>query len=556
MKTNRTASINSSSDKEPDINSLKKLSQQALADYAITLIEENQKMELVSNATLTKYETLLSVYPNPVIIIDKKGYVSEINQAVVESSGFSRDKILNKHFLKLPFFRLQDLPKYTLLMHRILKGELTVVEDIRWKHKSGEIRYSNAYCKLFYDNKGKTAGFIGVVPDITDTKTSELIKKKTEDEYYDLIEKTQIALLTDDEQGRITSVNARFLNLFEFTEEDIKDFNLSQWVHPEDYPLVLKNHTNRLAGKKALKNYEFRALTKSGKIIWCEVEVISLVENGRNKGSRTYLRDISKRKADKQKIEEQSQLLQSAIENLTDPFYVIDVKDYSIQLANTASGLKKGQIKTKCYELVHNRTTPCEGETQTCTLSQIMKTRKPCTLEHRHYNANGELRHVEIRAYPIFDNKQNITRVIEHTLDITDKKKINEALIREKTQTQAYLDIAAVMLVVLDTAQKVVLCNKEGLKILGFSESELIGKNWFDMVIPERERPMVKQVFDAFVGEKQDAPEYFENYIITKKGEKRLIAWKNSFVRNKEGKIENLISSGRILPGNANPKKN
>lgn len=110
MKTNRTASINSSSDKEPDINSLKKLSQQALADYAITLIEENQKMELVSNATLTKYETLLSVYPNPVIIIDKKGYVSEINQAVVESSGFSRDKILNKHFLKLPFLGFKTCP--------------------------------------------------------------------------------------------------------------------------------------------------------------------------------------------------------------------------------------------------------------------------------------------------------------------------------------------------------------------------------------------------------------------------------------------------------------
>ncbi|MBN1649762.1 MAG: PAS domain S-box protein, partial [Bacteroidales bacterium] len=180
-------------------------------------------------------------------------------------------------------------------------------------------------------------------------------------------------------------------------------------------------------------------------------------------------------------------------------------------------------------------------------IKNILKTRKPCITEHIHYDKNGIAKYIEIRGYPIFNKENQITQIIEHAIDITEKKQNSEIIQKEKKQTQAYLDIAAVMLVVLDTNQKVVLCNKEGLKILGYTENELIGKNWFDIVIPENERIVVKEVFDAFVAEKIDAPEYFENYILTKTGEKKLIAWKNSFIRNEAGKIEKLISSGEEI---------
>jgi PAS domain S-box-containing protein len=531
---------------------LKSFNQKDLEAAAISILEQAKTLQHNSELQTAKYETLFSISPNPIFVLDKKGFVREANQQAFEITGFEKNEILNKHFLKLPFFPISELLRYALIFRQILKGKVSIVENIQWKNKSGEFRYSNAYCNLLHDKKGKVLGFIGVVPDITENMKNVYLRSKSEKEYLDLIEKTQIALLTDDRAGKITSANIRFLELFEYNIDELKKLDLRGWVHPEDYPLVMKNHLDRLNGKKAPVHYEYRAISKTGKIIWCEVEVIPIEENGILTGTRSYLWDISKRKADELKIEEQSNLFQSVIENLTDPFYVIDVKDYSIMLANSASGLKIGQknrlpSNPKCFELTHHRKTPCEGDEHPCPVTQILETGKPCISEHIHYDLDGKPRTVEIRAFPILNKENEITQIIEHAIDITDKIRANEVLSKEKKQTQAYLDIAAVMLVVLDVNQNIVLCNKQGLKLLGYTESELIGKNWFDTVIPKKDRAMVKQVFDALIAGRQEAPEYFENIVLTKNGEERLIAWNNSCLPNDEGKIERIISSGEDI---------
>ena len=74
--------------------------------------------------------------------------------------------------------------------------------------------------------------------------------------------------------------------------------------------------------------------------------------------------------------------------------------------------------------------------------------------------------------------------------------KQSEILLRqEKNKIQNYLDIARVILVVLDANQTVSLINKKGCQILGYEEKEIIGKNWFDTFIPEGIREEVKAGF-------------------------------------------------------------
>jgi PAS domain S-box-containing protein len=51
-------------------------------------------------------------------------------------------------------------------------------------------------------------------------------------------------------------------------------------------------------------------------------------------------------------------------------------------------------------------------------------------------------------------------------------------------ETQNYLDIANVIFVIINPDQTIRLINKKGCEVLGFSETELIGKNWFKHFIP------------------------------------------------------------------------
>ena len=55
----------------------------------------------------------------------------------------------------------------------------------------------------------------------------------------------------------------------------------------------------------------------------------------------------------------------------------------------------------------------------------------------------------------------------------------------EKEKARQYFDVAAVMLVALDSLGNIALINQRGCEILGYREEELTGKSWFDTVIPE-----------------------------------------------------------------------
>ncbi len=128
--------------------------------------------------------------------------------------------------------------------------------------------------------------------------------------------------------------------------------------------------------------------------------------------------------------------------------------------------------------------------------------------------------------------------------EISEHKKAEQSLQKEKEKLQKYLDISAVMVVMLDTDQKVSLINKKGCDILGFDAEEIIGSNWFDNFLPERLRDEVKIVFNKLMAGKIESVEYYENKVLTKNGEERLIAWYNTVFRDKEGNITNTLGAG------------
>ena len=126
--------------------------------------------------------------------------------------------------------------------------------------------------------------------------------------------------------------------------------------------------------------------------------------------------------------------------------------------------------------------------------------------------------------------------------------KQTEVLLREeKNRIQGYLDIAGVILVVIDANQKVTLINKKGGKTLGFNENEMIGKNWFDTFIPEKNRDEVKAEFGKLVDGEIDPIEYLENPILARSGEERIIAWHNAVLRDEKGNIISVLSSGEDI---------
>jgi PAS domain S-box-containing protein len=126
-------------------------------------------------------------------------------------------------------------------------------------------------------------------------------------------------------------------------------------------------------------------------------------------------------------------------------------------------------------------------------------------------------------------------------------KRTEEALRIEKSRAEVYFDIAGVIFVVLEADQRVSLVNKKGCEILGYTREEIVGKNWFDAFLPAWERDRVKAGFVKLIAGEIEPIEYFENPVLTRNGDERIIAWHNTVLRNEEGHIVATLSSGEDI---------
>ncbi|MEX0289897.1 MAG: PAS domain-containing protein, partial [Flavobacteriaceae bacterium] len=107
-----------------------------------------------------------------------------------------------------------------------------------------------------------------------------------------------------------------------------------------------------------------------------------------------------------------------------------------------------------------------------------------------------------------------------------------------------YLDTAASIFLVINTKGTVELVNKKGCEILGYSREEIEGRNWFTHFIPKDERTALNQLFNDIVEGRLAAPDSYENTIVAKGGELKLIRWRNSLLKEDNGLVKGLISSG------------
>ncbi len=139
--------------------------------------------------------------------------------------------------------------------------------------------------------------------------------------------------------------------------------------------------------------------------------------------SRQALRaEIAERAQAEERLGQQKEFLNSVIDSISHPFYVINVVSRQVTLANKASGILNFPDGVTCYQLSHHRELPCGDDDHPCTIDQIMATGGSVVLEHAHYDEDGHCRYIEIHGYPVFDRQGRIVRVIEHCMDITLRK--------------------------------------------------------------------------------------------------------------------------------------
>jgi len=122
----------------------------------------------------------------------------------------------------------------------------------------------------------------------------------------------------------------------------------------------------------------------------------------------------------------QKELVDEIVGSLFFPFYIVNAETYKIELINEAAHKGRDVGDVTCHLLTHQDPKPCESEEHGCPLQEVKRTGKPATMIHTHYMVDGEPRLFEVHGVPIKDDNGAVVKMIEYSIDITDRTRAEE----------------------------------------------------------------------------------------------------------------------------------
>ena len=170
---------------------------------------------------------------------------------------------------------------------------------------------------------------------------------------------------------------------------------------------------------------------------------------------------------------------------------------------------------------------------------------------HAYYKAMDEQRHIEIQEYyppykrwvenRIYPSPDGLSIFFQ---DITGRKQSEQRLKDTEAFSENLIQTANLMVVMLDNNGCVTFLNQTAEKITGYTQEEVKGENWFEMLVPRDRYPSFWEEFNRPIA--GGVPGAFENPILTRSGEERYIIWQNNEIR-KGQQIVGTISYGNDI---------
>jgi PAS domain S-box-containing protein len=122
------------------------------------------------------------------------------------------------------------------------------------------------------------------------------------------------------------------------------------------------------------------------------------------------------------------------------------------------------------------------------------------------------------------------------------RQRVETALTVERNFVSTVLDTADALVVVFDTAGRIVRSNRACETVTGYDFSTLVGRHLWDEMIPSSEIATTRQHFERLYAE--GFPVAFENKMHHRNGSLRRIAWSATPLFDESGKISFIIATG------------
>lgn len=260
----------------PKINSSEHVS-----DKEKHIIEDADNNNSTTNSSLDSekiLQALMNLIADPVVIVDKKGRFLECSDKVEKLTGYKKEDLLGKSFLKVPFITAKSKAILIKNLTRRFLGEQVKTYEIEGVFKDGK-KTPLEVNGMKVEYKGKPADIV-LFHDLSIQKKTEKELQTSKEKYRALITNIPDVTWTTDSKGNTTFVSPNVEDIYGYNPEEIYSAGDSLWfgrIHPDDVENV-KEAFKAFFEKGNELNIEYRIKRKDGKWIWLHDRAADIYE--------------------------------------------------------------------------------------------------------------------------------------------------------------------------------------------------------------------------------------------------------------------------------------
>jgi len=465
------------------------------------------------------------------LVILREGIITDVNRTLMDLVGYSRDEIIGREIVDFID------PAY----HALIKKGLRTPYEIEVIHHNGSRIPVEVIVKPFTDPKH----LIAAVRDITERKRAEERLHAAQKRTAGILENIADTFYSVDNQWRFTVVNPA-AEKAPFGQPASEMLGNVIWdLYPGLIGTRIQQHYFDAAEKHSMEHYVAQSPLNGQ---WYEVFM-----QGHADGVDVYMRDVTDRKQADEDLRESEEKYRGLFENVQESVAIYRMVynqygeaidrifvDVNPKALSQMGNLRREDVIGKSYSEVVSRQFPNDQKSidkHLQSLAAVVQSGIPVTYD-THFGG---------KYYLTTQYHLNQDLVASSSIEITERKKAEEALLESERRYRDLVENANSIIIKMDSAGNISFFNEYAQKFFGYSPDEILGQN-VKIIVP------MAEIGGRNLGDMVHAilkdPDCFsenENENVKKNGERVWILWRNRAIRDAEGNIIGNLAIGQDI---------